>query len=608
MSNSRPFYLRVGVWRVVFWFLSLLVFWYFFQEEIASAWTGLLALLGAFPEYGFRLLNEETRSGLINNTQSALALSIMCANVLAFFLLGLAMLYLVSYFALPIRTGKEQLSLFWRLLSHMFGSHGPAVVVREGRVISSSDELRKSGHGVALVDLASAIVLERQQESDSAEAKKWRDQMDKAERKVYAQAHYVSRGLIHKLEVQAPPWINVQGPGISFVEDGEKIVSIVDLRNQTRTETVETYTRGGIKVSTKVSVVFSLSNRPEVIPVAYVGGSGREHLVGLDVEEDEFTHSVRIKQSFPLDADDAAEVHSFVQYGDLLVAKLVNRPDMQRKFRPPYSFYPERIFMAAHADALITNSSMPWHELPIRVAVEHIRKELAVSGFDDLQMPNDPDIFPLREVRADFSRRMRSQGVLSYKVIRPVSSVSAHLPGRWNSSPFDETLIGRTWSTAEIEMSEPYEFTSSKLLRDRGVGILSASFSELEVVDRTIKLQMVENWKAKWDRQIDITNARHELEAIRERNRARVQTQREMTYILSDLFREKPHAREALALRIFQALEAAASTPDPDKKIPPKEVLSMLQSLYEWLLQNKKEIREIPGNGKTANSNTSSKP
>ena len=101
---------------------------------------------------------------------------------------------------------------------------------------------------------------------------------------------------------------------------------------------------------------------------------------------------------------------------------------------------------------------------------------------------------------------------------------------------------------------------------------------------------MVETWKARSEREINITLAKYERDAMQVINNARTQVQRDNAYHLSNLFKEQKHSKEALALYLFQALENIATDPKSHGDLPPKEVLAMLQNLHRWLLIERKDM------------------
>jgi hypothetical protein len=67
------------------------------------------------------------------------------------------------------------------------------------------------------------------------------------------------------------------------------------------------------------------------------------------------------------------------------------------------------------------------------------------------------------------------------------------------------------------------------------------------------------------------------------RNQARVQVQRDMIEVLERIVRTDGYSKEALALRVFQALEGVAADPQT-RQFLPAETIDMLQTLHHWLL------------------------
>lgn len=595
METERPFYLRVGIWRLLVWLLLIVLFCLLFRKEAAALIVPALRFVSdnLAENSNFSLLRESLNAYIssISNTEVEHSAKVMFANAIAYVFFGVSSIYFVSQFALPVRSGEDRRKAFLHLFWYLLWFRRSAILIREGKLIGNNRKLESIHPAVVLVDLSSAIVIERQlKQSFDGDENSYEFQFMRKNKPSNSLLGTLATTLIG-LNRKRVPRSRTAGPGLHFTKRGEKITSIVDLRRQSRFGLVEAYTRDGIKISTKVTTLFSLSDNPEIIPVAYLNGNGKESLVELKLEENKQSNTTTIIDHYALSLQDASEIHNFVEYGQVNGESLIYpQTDSLRYFKSPYSFYPERVFDAAYSEALTQSSNLtPWHELPIRVAIDHFRKHLEQFSFDDLHLPNDPDRFPLLAFKEDFNRKVRYEGILAYKLIRPLADIHGESK-KWNAYPFETYSIKRAWGNAELEISPPHNLTNSKILRDRGVRVISAGFSELHIVDDIIRMQMVENWKARWDREIDITRARHELEAMRERNRARVQTQREMTYVLSELFKNKAHSKEALAIRVFQALESAAATSEPGKNIAPAEILSMLNNLHEWLLPEKKNI------------------
>ncbi|MGZ9221092.1 MAG: hypothetical protein ACXW4Q_03210 [Anaerolineales bacterium] len=96
-----------------------------------------------------------------------------------------------AQFVLPVRTFRDRQKIFNRLFSNFFGSHGPAIFIRNGQLIKREGEERKTGAGVLWLDSAS--------------------------------------GAVTRTPVAIKQTI---GPGVHFIEYGEYIAGTVDLHTQ----------------------------------------------------------------------------------------------------------------------------------------------------------------------------------------------------------------------------------------------------------------------------------------------------------------------------------------------------------------------------------------
>lgn len=96
-----------------------------------------------------------------------------------------------AQFVLPVRTFRDRQKIFSRLFSNFFGSHGPAIFIRNGQLIKREGEERKTGAGVLWLDSAS--------------------------------------GAVTRTPVAIKQTI---GPGVHFIEYGEYIAGTVDLHTQ----------------------------------------------------------------------------------------------------------------------------------------------------------------------------------------------------------------------------------------------------------------------------------------------------------------------------------------------------------------------------------------
>ena len=73
-------------------------------------------------------------------------------------LLLLLWLAFFAQFVLPVRTVTDRLKIFGRLIRYLFGSHGPALFIENGKIKEHTGERMKAGPGVLWLDSASAAV------------------------------------------------------------------------------------------------------------------------------------------------------------------------------------------------------------------------------------------------------------------------------------------------------------------------------------------------------------------------------------------------------------------------------------------------------------------
>ncbi len=108
----------------------------------------------------------------------------------AFYLLD-RLIYFFSQFVLPIQNPKYRQEIYSRVKNFETGSRGPALFIKNGRIISHEGEAGKRGPGVIVLDTASAAVLRTDTEIK-----------------------------------------DTVGPGVKFTEGDEYIAGSVDLRSQ----------------------------------------------------------------------------------------------------------------------------------------------------------------------------------------------------------------------------------------------------------------------------------------------------------------------------------------------------------------------------------------
>ncbi|MCI0553935.1 MAG: hypothetical protein L0287_23555, partial [Anaerolineae bacterium] len=514
--------------------------------------------------------------------------------------------FVVAQFVLPVETWTDRQRAFRRLVAHgIKWSRGPAVFVRNGRLVSRVGEEDNANAGVVVVDLRSAVVVE-QEYPHLGEANDFPGKPVLEEEPVLEQRRRLLRNLrLFRREEKVIPVARVLGPGIQFTNLGEKIRATVDLRKQVRfargkpTVTgdgserlesgVKAFTRDAIEVGTNCYVVFSLSEPPDVIRVGYWGGNGAKHLHELECENEGDT--VMVKKTHRLDPRDAEEIHQTVSSAHITPSSTVPSSG------PGSALYPldqHRVFDAAYGQSsgISSTDKFQWHELPLSIAADIFHSLLEKYNLDYLYSADDPEHLPwMEEFKPEFSRHVKYEGVLSYQLARPAGLLPRQ-GMNWNIALDEKPLylkLGEKYSLDTLEFSAAYPLMGLRSLRDRGIKVVFAGFSELKM-PHTIREKLVERWKARWEREIQVVLARQEREAMQIISSARARAQRENAYFLSNLFKEEKYSTEALALLLFQSLELAATDLKNPRDLPPKEVLAMLQNLHNWLLKERQEM------------------
>jgi hypothetical protein len=481
-------------------------------------------------------------------------------GIVGFLFVGGLWLFLISSQAmLPVETLGEMWRTSYHLFLHILGMHGQAVFVEGGEVKATIEDYKRRGPGVVVVDFNSAVVLEERIQPPSILNVFINMGMDILKLFSLSDSYHSPRAC---------------GPGIVFTRPYERIRGVVDLRKQSRFQSnVSGYTRDGIElISGGVYVVFSGGEQPERMQVTYQGGFEPENLCVVHIKEDE-TGNVRITADTAfdeIDEDDRLAIHKqFLQIEDmdwLPYNKLTDPPTL-----PVYD--EKRIFDIVSSTAFSEEEKQSWDKLPTEVAVDIFREIIIQHQYDDFYNPDclDPHDFPMKAVKESFERSMRNNGMLSYRLIRHASEKDLLADG----------VYGRHALFTSDIFSMPV--SPSKVLRERGISILSAGFMDLKPEADEVYQQRLDSWRATWQQETDIMRAPFEYKAMRARDQARVQAQQELVYDLSRIL-DTPHTEEVLALRVLQALESAAADPETSQLLP-SDTIKLINHVHDWLLE-----------------------
>ena len=173
-------------------------------------------------------------------------------GLMAYYLLD-RLIYFFSQFVLPIQNQKYRQEIYSRVKNFETGKRGPALFIKNGRIITHKGEENKRGPGVIVLDTASAAVLRTDTEIK-----------------------------------------DTVGPGVKFTKGNEYIAGSVDLRSQwqfigplttdqpflnpvpispkdytdmqSRRQQTSGLTRDGFEVSPTISIKFSIKRPKEKMP------------------------------------------------------------------------------------------------------------------------------------------------------------------------------------------------------------------------------------------------------------------------------------------------------------------------------------------------------
>jgi hypothetical protein len=529
------------------------VFW----NEIKIAVTGYINLI-------FKMIppTPETSTTMLK----VLMGFVFVCGVYFFFVFWLA------HFVLPITRNEQRIPGFKSLLRHGFFNgrwHGPAVFVRDGVVQGKQAEFRKKYPGVAFLDMRSAMTLDKLHHIEDEELSddpllqppKVRFSL------VQSGAAYISQ-------------LRTVGPGLVFTKKHESITGSVDLRTQVRVRPkVMADTRDGIRVSTNVNAVFTLGQPPEVLDVC-VGGENLDQILVIEWEKNAPGYPKKIAVLKPeFGQEEATEIWNFIHTTPRSSSVTSDVPPEKSQF----TFDEKRVEQAVYSFANRTepdpNGVKKWTEWPADVAAEKFR--ILLSEYPYLSLYGDPrdngeNKSPklMKELKDKLRVQVRNTGVLAYRVVKQLNGLPP--------------VVGEMYPEDRLVFFPAQTFKTPAVLRGRGIKVIAASFGELEPVDKRVREQLRNAWLSAKKKEETLKVADYELEATRIINHARIRTQQDMNYHLAKLLEQQEYPREALAMLVYQELEAAAANPET-RKLLPENTLSMLNDIGQLLLQSQRD-------------------
>jgi hypothetical protein len=532
--------------RSFLFYLPLIIFAIIFIVQVLKVFS----FLWGYYTYSFD--QSQPQEGIINDL--AIALFMLVAAIIII----VVCVTFISQYIYPEQTKGYNRVAFSYFVRNIVGNHGKPIRVKEGKVLYPKEtEYQKQDATISLVDLNSALVLEKQM---------GRIQKNKN---------------VAAIDLKTEnPVIKVVGPGVNTIEPGESIKGVADLRTQFRIQpNVNAQTRDRIELKTGVFVIFTIGQQPDEFMVTM---DEQDSIKILEID-DEFDPLIgkkrkilrKYKSENEFDEDDQEEIKLFFRRWNYALEKSADGStgfDEQVSSSPwVFSFNADHVIAAAYSLSRTPQllGTQNWSELPVLIATNIFRNNLGRYGYDELYISENPDEFPLKKFKKDFSRDVRNQGVLSYKFVirkdgRPIQ------PGEFLDDP-------------GVVVSKPQLLKRSKFLRDRGIKVIAAGFTEL-LPDKTVLNQLFDYWKATLDVRSDNKLAEHESLAIGIRGEARAKAQEgSIRNIYSNMSPgNNMYSEEVLAFRLYQALEEMATDP-ATRELLSKETLNALWNMRRLL-------------------------
>lgn len=219
--------------------------------------------------------------------------------------------------------------------------------------------------------------------------------------------------------------------------------------------------------------------------------------------------------------------------------------------RPAFPFDSDCAFRAIYGHADGSTEPYTWSELPMIIAKETWRDLVSRETVDRLFHPIRPiGDDPLQLLRDTFT-----------------SEVKAHPIFKGRGIEITNASLGQFGFK-----DDEYYFEND-----------APDDMKAEPIKNVVRSQRIETWVTEWKRRETEAKAGGDLEADRIKRHARIEAQREwMTKIAHIMQMQGASSKRVVAIRLFQALESAASDPSTHKLLP-EETIQMLNNVREWM-------------------------
>lgn len=441
-----------------------------------------------------------------------------------------------AQFVLPVRTFRDRQKMFDRLITYLFGGHGPAMFIENGNVKEHTGERLKKGPGVLWLDSASAAVT--------------------------------------RTAVAIKQTI---GPGVHFINRGEFIAGTVDLHIQSQTigpketdkpfdakkesqaqeewdqvqdrrKQVSALTRDGIEVIPNISISFRVNTgfpkeRQPGSRFGYRTGVRRSDRLNEERDKDAIRRAILAEGVNPNAVPDSPRRR--VAWNELPAALAV---DVWREYAAKFTL--DQLFKP---DQLVPPPPPPV-VVPSEEEIDPLSQPLRVAGTRDTMQ--DGMARMVREINLMMSRAINllegnKQGKGRRAVTPqsfPAQATAKREPQRKTALQVINEMVQARLTQEEVDFLDDHGMRGQgkipspeyKLLQERGLVVLKVSIGSLRF-DPEIESTIIKRWSATW-----LTNAKLESEQV-ERKRNLVETngsekaiRQYADFLSKDLIQKKP--------------------------------------------------------------------
>jgi hypothetical protein len=421
----------------------------------------LVLALAAAAVYAYSLLSGAPLKALAIAALTDLVLYLVLVQLWLFF---------YAQFALPVQGIRQRLGIYRRLILHQRAMRGPAVFIRDGRVLEGRAERKRPGPGVVWVDSASAAVLRSEAGRDT-----------------------------------------IIGPGVHFTQSRERIAAVFSLHTQTSTlgptpdddlfaelpegESDDSRTRHEERQAKRAAVSARTRDGNEVIPQIRV-------VFRLDAEPapptapgSRFGFSAEAVQRAALgegmSATTAGESGAMVAWNELpgLIAadlwrEFLGKFTLSELFSAEFPRLPEILQPQQAPNPVLqrvrARPGNNWPARMLRQLNDRIEKGLANRGIEERTGPQGRPMHPPASRDARHPNRQSALAIIGQMMRRRMTA--AHVP------TLDE--CGRTLKGHSI--SEEFRRLNERGLRVLDVKILGVRF------DPAVEKHLINTWNSEW--------------------------------------------------------------------------------------------------------------